>query len=440
MGLKEKALKFHKKNPPGNGKIQVISKVPIKTREDLSLAYTPGVAEVCRKIAREKNAKDKKLVYEYTSKGNMVAVVTDGTRVLGLGDIGPEAGMPVMEGKAILFKCFGGVDAFPICLDTKDPEEIIKTVKYISPGFGGINLEDISQPKCFYIEDRLKEELDIPVFHDDQHGTAVVTLAALYSALKVVEKNIEDAKIVFAGAGASGIACAKMMLNAGARNIMLTDSRGTLYAGREHMNVYKQKIAERTNQENLTGSLEEVLKDADVFVGLSARPGLLTKKMMKTMNKDPIIFALSNPVPEINPDDANAVCEEKGWNLVIATGRSDYKKYPNQINNVLGFPGIFRGALDVRAKCINEEMKISASKALQKIVESDGITSNYIIPEALDIRVVPTVAEYVAREAQKTSVARKPRLKNWVFKNAKKLVALNEELMEQALKVANNYR
>jgi malate dehydrogenase (oxaloacetate-decarboxylating) len=386
------ALRLHREY---KGKISVESKMSVETMEDLSLVYTPGVAEPCREIERNPSS-----IFEVTSKGNMVAVVTDGTAVLGLGDIGPDAALPVMEGKAVLFKRFAGIDAFPICIDSKDPDEIVDIAAKIASSFGGINLEDISAPRCFEIERKLQERLDIPVFHDDQHGTAVIALAGLYNALKIVEKKLEDVKIVMTGAGAAGIAIAFFLLSAGARNVILCDRSGSIYEGRkEHMNPAKEEIAKKTNPGKEKGALEDVIKGADVFLGLSG-PGLLTQDMVRSMNKDPIIFAMANPTPEIFPDEA----KEAGA-AVVATGRSDF---PNQINNCLGFPGIFRGALDVRARAINEEMKLAATKALAELVSDEKLSPEYIIPSALDPRVVPAVAKAVAEAACKSGVARLP--------------------------------
>jgi malate dehydrogenase (oxaloacetate-decarboxylating) len=386
------ALRLHREY---KGKISVESKMSVETMEDLSLVYTPGVAEPCREIERDPSS-----IFEVTSKGNMVAVITDGTAVLGLGDIGPDAALPVMEGKAVLFKRFAGIDAFPICIDSKDPDEIVDITAKIASSFGGINLEDISAPRCFEIERKLQERLDIPVFHDDQHGTAVIALAGLYNALKIVEKKLEDVKIVMTGAGAAGIAIAFFLLSAGARNVILCDRSGSIYEGRkEHMNPAKEEIAKKTNPGKEKGALKDVIKGADVFLGLSG-PGLLTQDMVRSMNKDPIIFAMANPTPEIFPDEA----KEAGA-AVVATGRSDF---PNQINNCLGFPGIFRGALDVRARAINEEMKLAATKALAELVSDEKLSPEYIIPSALDPRVVPAVAKAVAEAACKSGVARLP--------------------------------
>ena len=377
------------------GKIEVASKMQLKTRSDLSMAYTPGVARVCEAIA-----KDPEKVFNLTIKKNMVAVVTDGTAVLGLGDIGPAAAMPVMEGKCQLFKEFGGVDAFPICLDTKDPHEIVQTIKHISTVFGGINLEDISAPRCFEIEDRLKEELDIPVFHDDQHGTAVVVLAALINALKIVGKRMEDIKVVVNGIGAAGVACSKIVMAAGVTNIVGCDTTGAIYNGRkENMNWVKDWYARNTNPNNEKGTIHDVIKDADVFFGLSA-PGVIDETDLAKMAKDPIVFAMANPTPEIMPEDA------AGHVAVMATGRSDY---PNQINNVLCFPGIFRGALNCRASRINEEMKIAAAHAIAETIGPDELHPDYIIPSVFDRRVSEAVAARVEEAAYKTGVARRQR-------------------------------
>lgn len=376
------------------GKIEIASRMQIRTRDDLSMAYTPGVARVCRAIAQ-----DPERAFNLTIKRNMVAVVTDGTAVLGLGDIGPRAAMPVMEGKAMLFKEFAGVDAFPICLDTKDPEEIIRSVKNIAPAFGGINLEDISAPRCFEIERRLKEELDIPVFHDDQHGTAVVVLAALINSLKIVGKKIEDLKIVVNGVGASGVACAKIMLSAGAEHVIGCDSKGIVHKGREELNDSKRWFAENTNPEDKTGDLLEAIRGADLFLGLSV-PDVLNAEDLDTMNEDPIIFAMANPDPEIRPEVAI------GHARIIATGRSDY---PNQINNVLCFPGIFRGALDVRARGIDEGMKLAAAEAIAEVIVEENVSEDYIIPSVFDERVAPAVAEAVAEAARQSGMARRSR-------------------------------
>ncbi|HCL01795.1 MAG TPA: NAD-dependent malic enzyme [Lachnoclostridium phytofermentans] len=389
MDYNKLALEMHEKN---KGKISVVSKVDVKTREDLSTAYTPGVAEPCRRI--RDNRED---VYRYTAKGNLVAVVTDGTAVLGLGDIGPEAGLPVMEGKAILFKQFADIDAFPICLDTKDTEEIIKTVKYIAPTFGGINLEDISAPRCFEIERRLKEELNIPVFHDDQHGTAIVVAAGLINALKFVKKPMNEAKVVINGAGSAGISICKLLLQIGIGDAVLVDLKGALCPGEEWMNPVQAQMAEITNKDKQTGPLSEIMKGKDVFIGVSA-PNVVSADMVASMAKDPIVFAMANPIPEILPEEAI-----KGGVRVMATGRSDY---PNQINNVLVFPGIFRGALDVQASDITEEMKIAAAKAIASIITEEELSDDYIIPGAFDERVAKVVAKAVADEAIKSGIAK----------------------------------
>ncbi|SNV65458.1 NAD-dependent malic enzyme [Clostridium cochlearium] len=383
------ALKLHSEK---KGKLEVVGKIPVKNREDLALAYTPGVAEPCVHIA-----KDKKNVYEYTTKGNMVAVVTNGTAVLGLGNIGPEAALPVMEGKALLFKEFANVDAFPICLDTEDPEEIIKTVKLIAPGFGGINLEDIKAPECFYIEERLKKELDIPVFHDDQHGTAIVVLAGIYNALKIVGKKLEEAKILINGAGSAGIAICKLLLNAGAKNIVMCDINGALIEGDEKLNPAQKEIAKVTNREKEKGKLVDVIKGKDIFIGVSG-PKLLTKEMVSTMAKDSIVFAMANPEPEILPDEAKA-----GGARVVATGRSDF---PNQINNVLVFPGIFRGALDVKAKEINEEMKIAAARGVANLIKEEDLNEDYIIPDPFNKEVAESVSKEVRRIAKEMNICK----------------------------------
>jgi len=375
------------------GKIEVHPKVPIKTRNDLSMAYTPGVARVCMAIS-----KDVKKSFSLTIRRNSVAVVSDGTAVLGLGDIGPEAAMPVMEGKAMLFKEFGGIDAWPICLNTKDTEEIIRVVKALEPTFGGINLEDISAPRCFEIEERLKAEMGIPVFHDDQHGTAVVVLASLLNSLKIVKKRIEDMKIVVAGVGASGVACSKIFLNAGARNIIGADRIGAIYKGRkQHMNFMKDWYAAHTNPFNEKGKLSDIMAGADLFLGL-AGPGLITVDDLKKMEKDPLVFAMANPEPEIHPEEALPYVR------VMATGRSDY---PNQINNSLVFPGIFRGALDSRASCINEEMKLAAAYAIASCVRKEELSEDYIIPSMFNRKVALIVAKEVARAAHRTKVARR---------------------------------
>lgn len=390
MDFNEASLKLHRDY---HGKIEINSKVPLKTADDLSTAYTPGVAQPCREIY-----KDPEKVYEYTAKQNLIAVVTDGTAVLGLGDIGPKAAMPVMEGKAALFKQFGHVDAVPICLDTKDPEEIIRTVKYIAPTFGGINLEDIASPNCFEIEKRLEEELDIPVFHDDQHGTAVVVTAALLNALKLVNKKIEEVKIALSGPGAAGSAIIRMLVNAGAKYIVASDIFGIVYKDREEgMDDNLRALCDITNPENIKGNLADAVKDADVFIGVS-RGGLLTTEMVKTMHSDAIVFAMANPVPEITYEKAKAAGVR-----VMGTGRSDY---PNQINNVLAFPGIFRGALDAGAKDINYSMKLAAARALADLVEPERLSEEYVIPSAFDPRVAKAVAENVAKAARESGACR----------------------------------
>ena len=388
MDYAKEALKLHREK---QGKIEINSRVKVENETDLALAYTPGVAEPCLAIKDDINES-----YNLTRRGNLCAVITDGTAVLGLGDIGPEAGMPVMEGKCVLFKEFGGVDAFPLCIKTKDVDEFVETVVNISGSFGGINLEDISAPRCFEIEEKLKERCDIPIFHDDQHGTAIITLAGLTNALKVVGKD-KNVKIVTSGSGAAGIAIVKLLLSAGFKNIVMTDRSGAIVKGREKLNFIKEKMAEITNPDNESGSLSDVIKGADVFIGISA-PGLLNADMVKTMNEDAIIFACANPVPEILPDEAKA-----GGAKVIATGRSDF---PNQINNVLAFPGIFRGTFDVRASEINEEMKMAAAHAIAELVSDEELNADYIIPKAFDPRVGKAVAKAVAEAARKTNVAR----------------------------------
>lgn len=378
MNINEKALFLHQQ---WNGKLETVSKTPVRSREDLSLAYTPGVAEPCRKIAE-----DKEKAYTYTIKSNTIAVISDGSAVLGLGNIGPYAAMPVMEGKAVLFKEFGGVNAFPICLDTQDTEEIIKTISHLAPGFGGINLEDISAPRCFEIEERLKAMLDIPVFHDDQHGTAIVVLAGIINALKVTGKNKEACKVVVNGAGSAGIAITKLLLTYGFPNIILCDKAGIISRQSEGLNWMQEKMAEATNPANETGSLSDALKNADIFVGVSA-PGIVTKEMVASMNEDSILFAMANPVPEIMPD----LAKEAGARIV-GTGRSDF---PNQINNVVVFPGIFKGALEGRAPQITEEMKLAAAEAIARLVPDEELNENNIIPEAFNPIVAETVAEAV---------------------------------------------
>ena len=389
MDYNKASLEMHEQN---QGKLEVALKVQLETKDDLSTAYTPGVAEPCRKIAE--NPDD---AYKYTLKANTVAVVSDGTAVLGLGDIGPLAAIPVMEGKSVLFKKFGDVDAFPICIDTKDTEEIIETVKRLAPSFGGINLEDISAPRCFEIEKRLKEELDIPVFHDDQHGTAIVVAAGLTNALKIVGKKWEDISAVISGAGSAGISICKLLQSFGIGNVVLVDSKGALVEGDPRLNPAKQEIAAVTNKNKEEGSLADVIKGKDVFIGVSA-PGLVTADMVKTMASDPIIFAMANPVPEIMPDEA-----KEGGARIVATGRSDF---PNQINNVLVFPGIFRGALDARATAITEPMKEAAARAIASIVTDDELSEDYIIPDAFNEKVAKAVAKAVADEARKSGIAR----------------------------------
>ncbi|MFT9486384.1 NADP-dependent malic enzyme [Tepidibacillus infernus] len=388
--LKEEALKMHREN---QGKLEVHGKVALANSHDLSLAYSPGVAEPCMAIHD-----DKEKAYDYTMKGNFVAVVSDGTAVLGLGHIGPEAALPVMEGKSVLFKNFAGVDAFPICLNTTDVDKIVETVKLLEPTFGGVNLEDIAAPNCFIIEERLKKELNIPVFHDDQHGTAIVTLAGLINALKLVNKKMEEIKVVANGAGAAGIAIIKLLMSMGVKNVIMCDTKGIIYEGRPNgMNPVKEQIAKITNHEKIQGSLVDALKGADVFIGVSVA-GAVTQDMVRSMNQDAIIFAMANPVPEIFPNEA----KEAGARIV-GTGRSDL---PNQVNNVSAFPGIFRGALDVRAKEINEEMKIAAAYAIANLIEENELHDDYVIPDAFDPRVAPKVAAAVAKAAMDSGVAR----------------------------------
>ncbi|MDE5054817.1 NAD-dependent malic enzyme [Niallia taxi] len=390
MSLREDALKMHQEK---QGKLEVNAKVEVKNAKDLSLAYSPGVAEPCKVIHEEPET-----VYDYTMKGNMVGVVTNGTAVLGLGNIGAAASLPVMEGKAILFKSFAGVDAFPIALDTTDPDKVVETVKLLASGFGGINLEDIAAPQCFEIEERLKQQLDIPVFHDDQHGTAIVTVAGLLNALKIVNKEWKDIKVVLNGAGAAGIAITKLLYSYGVKNMIMCDTKGAIYAGRsEGMNKVKESVAAYTNVNKEAGSLADVIKDADVFIGVSVA-GALTSEMVATMNKDAIIFAMANPVPEITPDEAKSAGA-----AVVGTGRSDF---PNQVNNVLAFPGIFRGALDVRATDINEEMKQAAVGAIADLIMESELNPDYVIPSPFDPRVAPAVAAAVAKAAMETNVAR----------------------------------
>ena len=388
MDYAKESLRLHGE---WKGKIEMVTRVPVETKDDLSLAYTPGVAQPCLEIQKDINKS-----YDLTRRWNMAAVITDGSAVLGLGDIGPEAGMPVMEGKCVLFKAFGDVDAVPLCVKTHDVDEFVNAVYLMSGSWGGINLEDIAAPRCFEIERKLKEKCDIPIFHDDQHGTAVITLAGLTNALKVVGKKKEDVRVVTSGAGAAAIAITKLLLSAGFKNITMCDRKGAIYAGRDGLNWIKEEMAQVTNLEKKAGSLADMLVGADVFIGVSA-PGTVTTEMVKTMNKDAIIFACANPTPEIFPDDAKA-----GGAAVISTGRSDY---PNQINNVLAFPGIFRGTFDVRASDINEEMKMAAAQALADLV-GDDLSADYIIPAAFDPRVGPAVAKAVAEAAKKTGVAR----------------------------------
>lgn len=390
MDYAKESLKLHKKL---KGKIEIISRAPVKSKTELALAYTPGVAQPCLEIQKDINKS-----FELTRRWNTVAVITDGTAVLGLGDIGPEAGMPVMEGKCVLFKEFGDVDAIPICINSKDVDTIVNTICLISGSFGGINLEDISAPRCFEIEKKLKDCCDIPIFHDDQHGTAVITLAGLINALKLVNKKIEDVKIVTSGAGAAGIAIIKLLISMGLKNVIMTDRQGAIYKGRSGLNPIKEEIALITNQECKKGTLKEVINGADVFIGVSA-PKTLTKDMVRSMNADPIIFACANPIPEIFPDEA----KEAGA-AIVSTGRSDF---PNQVNNVLAFPGIFRGALDVRAKDINDEMKIAAAYAISNLVSNKELNAEYILPEAFDKRVKDAVAKAVKNAAIKSGVARK---------------------------------
>lgn len=389
MNYAEESLRLHAE---WKGKLEVVARVPVSTKDDLSLAYTPGVAQPCLEIQ-----KDPSRSYDLTRRHNLCAVITDGSAVLGLGDIGPEAGMPVMEGKCVLFKAFGGVDAFPLCVRTHDVDEFVNAVALIAGSFGGINLEDISAPRCFEIERKLKEKCDIPVFHDDQHGTAVITLAGLTNALKVVGKRKEEVKVVTSGAGAAAISIVKLLLSAGYQNIIMTDRTGAIYEGRENLNWIKAEMAQVTNRQKETGKLADVIRGADVFIGVSA-PGTLTTEMVQTMNQDAIVFACANPTPEIFPEDAKA-----GGAKVVSTGRSDY---PNQINNVLAFPGIFRGTFDVRASEINDEMNMAAARALAALISDEELSPDYIIPKAFDPRVGPAVAKAVAQAARDTGVAR----------------------------------
>ncbi|WP_153123954.1 NAD(P)-dependent malic enzyme [Peribacillus tepidiphilus] len=411
MTLREAALHMHRIN---KGKLETVSKVQVRNANDLSLAYSPGVAEPCKEIYDKPES-----VYEYTMKGNMVAVVSDGTAVLGLGNIGPEAALPVMEGKAVLFKSFAGVDAFPICLNTTDVEKIIETVKLMEPTFGGVNLEDIAAPNCFEIEERLKKEMNIPVFHDDQHGTAIVTVAGLVNALKLIGKSMSEIKVVVNGAGAAGIAIIKLLYSYGVRDVIMCDSKGAIYEGRPNgMNDIKHQISKITNRDKLSGSLEDVIKGADVFIGVSVA-GALTKEMIRSMNVDPIIFAMANPVPEIMPQEA----KEAGA-AVVGTGRSDF---PNQVNNVLAFPGIFRGALDVRATHINEEMKMAAVEAIAGLIDPSELNADYVIPAPFDPRVAPEVAAAVAKAAMETGVARMKVNPEDVKEKTKKLAMIGKE-------------
>ena len=389
MDYAKESLRLHEQ---WKGKIEVIATVPVETKEDLSLAYTPGVAQPCLEIQRDISKS-----YDLTRRHNLCAVITDGSAVLGLGDIGPEAGMPVMEGKCVLFKAFGNVDAFPLCIKTQDVDEFVQTVYNISGSFGGINLEDIAAPRCFEIERKLKEKCDIPIFHDDQHGTAIITLAGLLNALKVVGKKKEDVKIVTSGAGAAAVSIAKLLLSAGFKDITMCDRKGAIYAGRDGLNWVKEEMAQVTNLGKKAGSLADMLVGADVFIGVSA-PGTVTTEMVKTMAKDAIVFACANPTPEIFPDEAKA-----GGAAVVATGRSDF---PNQINNVLAFPGVFRGAFDVRASDINEEMKMAAAEALASLISDEELSADNIIPKAFDKRVGPAVSKAVAEAARKSGVAR----------------------------------
>nr|WP_088091093.1 malic enzyme-like NAD(P)-binding protein [Bacillus sp. OV166] len=407
LTLREQSLEMHKKN---KGKLGIYSKVEVRNGRDLSLAYSPGVAEPCIEIYQ-----DEEKVYDYTSKGNLVAVVSDGTAVLGLGNIGPKAAMPVMEGKALLFKSFADVDAFPICLDTTDTDKIVEMVQLLEPTFGGVNLEDIAAPQCFEIEDRLRKSCNIPVFHDDQHGTAIVTAAGLINALKLVDKNIEDIRVVANGAGAAGVAVVKLLLNMGVKDVILCDTNGIIYEGRSvGMNSFKDEMARITNKEHKKGTLSDALVEADVFVGVSAA-GAVTQEMVRSMRHSPIIFAMANPVPEIMPIDA----KEAGA-FVVGTGRSDF---PNQINNVLAFPGIFRGALDVHAKAINEEMKLAAVYAIAELISEEDLNPEYVIPDPFDPRVAAHVASAVAKAAMETGVSQRnvntEEIKNRLLKNAK---------------------
>lgn len=406
MNLRERALEFHKIN---KGKIALHCKVSVENREQMTLAYTPGVAEPCLEIN-----KDSDTIYDFTSKGNWIAIVTNGTAVLGLGDIGPGASLPVMEGKAVLFKAFGGIDAFPICLETKDPSEIINTVKLLQSSFGGVNLEDIKAPECFEIEEQLKKVCSIPIFHDDQHGTAVVSLACLFNSLKIVKKNLQDIRVVINGAGAAGIAIAKLLIKLKVNDVILCDTKGAIYSGRqEKMNKYKSEIAMISNKNKEKGSLREVLKDKDVFIGVSIG-NCVDSDMIKSMNENAIIMAMANPNPEIDP----RVAKEAGAR-VVCTGRSDY---PNQVNNVLAFPGIFRGALDVRATDINDEMKIAAATAIAELISPEELREDYVIPAPFDLRIAPKVAEYVSRAAIETKVNRLTISPEKIKENTEKLL------------------
>ncbi|XRP92264.1 NADP-dependent malic enzyme [Desulfitobacterium sp. Sab5] len=410
MSQREDALKLHEDN---QGKIAVVSKVPVRNGEDLSLAYSPGVAEPCKEIA-----KNSSLVNRYTNRPNLVAVVSTGSAVLGLGNIGARAAMPVMEGKGILFKTFGAVDAFPICVDTQDSDKVVELVKLLEPTFGGINLEDIKAPECFYIEEKLKEIYDGPVFHDDQHGTAVITMAGLINALKVVNKKLNEVKIVVNGAGAAGMAIVKILMSAGLQNVIMCDTKGMIYEGRPTgMNKYKEEIAKRTNRGLLKGPLADALKGADVFVGVSVA-GAVTSEMVQSMAKDPIVFAQANPVPEILPEDAKAAGA-----IVVGTGRSDY---PNQVNNVLAFPGIFRGAIDCGATAITEEMKVAAAYAIANIVTLDELNPDYVLPKAFDLRVGPAVAAAVAQAAMDSGVATQKVDPQEVAENLRKFYEANQ--------------
>lgn len=406
MTLRDEALELHRKN---QGKLEIASKVPLRNKEDLTLAYTPGVAEACNEIA-----KDPQKAYEYTFKGNVIGVVSDGTAVLGLGDIGPAAALPVMEGKSLLFKSFAGIDAIPLCIGTKKVDEIVQFVKWLEPTLGGVNLEDISAPRCFEIERRLKAEAGIPVFHDDQHGTAVVVLSALINALKLVKKDQKSIRAVVNGAGAAGLATANLLIDTGIPEVIVCDSKGAIYSGRpQGMNSFKEETAKRGNPKNMSGSLADVLKGADVFIGVSA-PGAVNKDMVKSMAKDAIVIAMANPTPEIFPDEAKA-----GGATVVGTGRSDF---PNQVNNVLAFPGILRGALEARASDINDAMKIAAAKAIASLVELENLNPDYVIVDPFDKRVGPTVAKAVAQAAIDSGVARVKVDPNEVYRKVQDLV------------------